>query len=60
MTVTEGNLTIHVHNATTMDDIAAADGKAEIRNEIKNCPKMEKEKKMRYGLLFINHLLDPT
>ena len=32
-----------------MDDIAAAGGIAEIRKGIRNCAKMEKEKKMRYG-----------
>ena len=33
-----------------MDDIAAAGGIAEIRKGIRNCPEMEKEKKMRYEL----------
>ena len=33
-----------------MDDIAGAGGIAEIRKGIRNCSKMEKEKKMRYGL----------
>ena len=32
-----------------MDDIAAAGGIAEIRKGIRNCAKMEKEMKMRYG-----------
>ena len=32
-----------------MDDTAAAGGIAEIRKGIRNCAKMEKEKKMRYG-----------
>ena len=33
-----------------MDDIAAAGGIADIRKGIRNCGKMEKEKKMRYEL----------
>ena len=32
-----------------MNDIAAAGGIAEIRKGIRNCAKMEKENKMRYG-----------
>ena len=32
-----------------MDDIAAAGGIAEIRKGIRNCAKMEKENKIRYG-----------
>ena len=32
-----------------MNDIAAAGGIAEIRKGIRNCAKMEKEMKMRYG-----------
>ena len=33
-----------------MDDTAAAGGIAENRKVIRNCTKIEKEKKMRYGL----------
>ena len=33
-----------------MDEIAAATGIAEMRKGIRNCAKMEKERKMRYGL----------
>ena len=32
-----------------MDDIAAAGGVAKIRKRIRNCAKMEKQKKIRYG-----------
>ena len=33
-----------------MNDIAAAGGIAEIKKKKRNCAKMEKQKKMRYGL----------
>ena len=33
-----------------MNDIAAAGGIEEIKKGIRNCAKMEKQKKMRYGL----------
>ena len=44
-----------------MDDIAAAGGIAEIRKEIiRNCAKMEKEKKMRYGLKNTKYMMVKT
>ena len=43
-----------------MDDIAAAGGIAEIRKGIRNCAKMEKEKKMRYGLKKTKYMMVKT
>ena len=43
-----------------MDDISAAGGIAEIRKGIRNCAKMEKEKKMRYGLKKTKYMMLKT
>ena len=43
-----------------IDDIAAAEGIAEIRKGIRNCTKMEKEKKMRYGLKKTTYMMVKT
>ena len=43
-----------------MDDIAAAVGIAEIRKGIRSCAKMEKRKKMRYGLKKKKYLMVQT
>ena len=43
-----------------MDDIAAAGGIAEIRKGIRNCAKMEKEKKIRYGLKKTKYMMVKT
>ena len=43
-----------------IDDIAAAGGIAESRKRIRNCTKMEKEKKMRYGLKKTKYMMVKT
>ena len=43
-----------------IDDIAAAGEIAEIRKGIRNCTKMEKEKKMRYGLKKTTYMMVKT
>ena len=43
-----------------IDDIAAAGGIAELRKGIRNCTKMEKEKKMRYGLKKTTYMMVKT
>ena len=40
---------IDIRMSVYMDDIAAAGGVAKIRKRIRNCAKMEKQKKIRYG-----------
>ena len=41
-----------------IDDIAAAGGIAEIRKGIRNCAKMEKEMKIRYGLKKTKYMME--
>ena len=43
-----------------MNDIAAAGGIAEFRKRIRNCAKMENEKKMRYGLKKTKYMMVKT
>ena len=43
-----------------VDDIAAVGGLAEIRKGIRNCAKMEEEKKMRYGLKYTKYMMVKT
>ena len=43
-----------------MDDIATAGGTAEIRKGKRNCAKMEKEKKMRYGVKNTKYMMVKT
>ena len=43
-----------------MDNIAAAGGIREISKRIRNCAKMEKEKKTRYGLKKTKYMMVKT
>ena len=49
-----------IQMSVCMDDISAAGGIAEIRKGIRNCAKMEKEKKMRYGLKKTKYMMLKT
>ena len=51
---------INIGMSVYMDNIAAAGGIAEIRKGISNCAKMEKEKKMRYGLKKTKYMIVKT
>ena len=51
---------IDIGMSVYMDDIATAGGIAEIRQGIRNCAKMEKEKKMRYGLKKTKYIMVKT
>ena len=51
---------VDVGMSVYMDDIAGAGGIGEIRKGIRNCCKMEKEKKMRYRLKKKNYMLVKT
>ena len=51
---------IYIGMSVYMDDIAAAGRIAEIRKGIRNCAKVEKEKKMRYGLKKTKYMMVKT
>ena len=51
---------IDIGMSVYIDDIAAKGGIAEVRKGIRNCVKMEKEKKMRYGLKETKNIMVKT
>ena len=59
-TVQYSYVKIGIGMSVYIDDIVAAGEIAEIRKGIRNCTKMEKEKKMRYGLKKTTYMMVKT